>query len=86
MFVAFFLLLYLAVSFTLQFKKLNTLQQDLKVMQEQVKQLQERNAELNEQLKKVQSDSYVEQIAREKLGLVKPGEARIVQVKPENGQ
>jgi len=86
LFIILVLLLYLAVSFTLQFKKLAALQLELGAMQKQVAELQAKNKELHEQLNRVQSDSYIEQIAREKLGLVRPGETRIVQVKPENGQ
>jgi len=80
------LLLYMAVTFTFQFKKLAALQLDLETMQKQVTELQAKNTELREQLKQVQSDSYIEQIAREKLGLIRPGETRIVPTKPENDQ
>lgn len=78
------LLFYLILSFASQFNRLYAMQQDLQQIQFQLGELQKKNAELKEQLKLVQSDAYIEQIARERLGLVKPGEARIVPMKPED--
>lgn len=78
------LLCYLILSFFSQFHRLDAMQQDLKQLQAQLADLQKKNAELKQQLKTVQSDEYIEQVARERLGLVKPGEARIVPVKPGN--
>lgn len=77
------LLCYLVLSFFSQFHRLDAMQQDVKQLQDQLADLQRKNAELKQQLKMVQSDEYIEQVARERLGLVKPGEARIVPVKPE---
>lgn len=71
-------MLYLCISFTFQFHRLNTLRQEIQQVQQQIGEIQAKNAELRDQLKKVQSDAYIEQVAREKLGLVRPGEARIV--------
>jgi cell division protein FtsL len=45
---------------------------------EQLKKLQAQNTELNQQLKLTQRDDYIEKLAREKLGLIKPGEVLIV--------
>ncbi|MDQ0285364.1 cell division protein FtsL [Desulfofundulus luciae] len=78
------LLCYLLLSFFSQFHRLDAMQQDLQQLQAQLTELQKKNAELKQQLKLVQSDAYIEQVARERLGLVKPGEARIVPVKPGN--
>jgi len=75
-----FLFLYLLISFIAHFQKLNTLQQDIKGIEQQVQELKLKNDDLRIQLKQVQSDTYIEQVAREKLGLVKPGESRIVPV------
>lgn len=76
------LLFYLAVSFTFQFGRLSVLRLEMQNTQKQIAELQSKNTELREQLKQIQSDSYLEQIAREKLGLVKSGEVRIVPLKP----
>ncbi|MGB9803371.1 FtsB family cell division protein [Desulfofundulus sp.] len=75
---------YLLLSFFTQFHRLDAMQQDLQQLQAQLTELQKKNAELKQQLKLVQSDAYIEQVARERLGLVKPGEARIVPVKPQD--
>ncbi len=40
----------------------------------QLTQLQEKNADLTSRLEDTQNDGYIEKVAREKLGLVKPGE------------
>jgi len=76
------LLLYLVISFSLQFNKLYAMQGELRQVQKQMAELQIKNAQLRDQLKLVQSDAYIEQMAREKLGLVKPGESRIITVEP----
>ncbi len=78
--IAVFLLLYLLISFSTQFHKLFVLQKDIKEIERQLQELNIKNEELKRQLKQVQSDAYIEQVAREKLGLVKPGESRIVPV------
>ena len=39
---------------------------------------QERNEELKKQIKEVNSQSFTEQIARDKLGLAKPGETVLI--------
>lgn len=80
--VVLLLLGYLAVSFGSQFSRLYILQNDVKDIQQQVQELKEKNAALREELRMVQSDAYIEKTAREKLGLVKPGETRVVPVPP----
>ncbi len=83
--IAVFLLLYLLISFITHFNKLYALQGDIKEIERQVEEIKIKNEELRKQLKQVQSDSYIEQVAREKLGLVKPGETRIVPVPRADG-
>lgn len=79
----FILLLYFIFSFGLQFNQLRAMQKELYGMRVQVETLQKKNAELKDQLKLIRNDAYVEQVAREKLGLVKSGEVRVIQAKPE---
>lgn len=76
--IAIFLLFYLLISFFTHFQKLYVLQKDIKEIEGQLQELSVKNEELKKQLKQVQSDAYIEQVAREKLGLVKMGETRIV--------
>jgi cell division protein FtsB len=80
------LLIYLVVSFTLQFKKLYAMQNEMKEVQKKVVELQDKNDQMRKQLKLVQSDQYIEQMAREKLGLVKSGESRIITAQPDKKQ
>lgn len=78
--VAVLLLGYLVVSFGSQFSRLSNMQKDVRNIQQQVQDLQQKNAALREELHLVQSNAYIEKTAREKLGLVKPGETRVVPV------
>ncbi|MHB8158251.1 MAG: FtsB family cell division protein [Desulfocucumaceae bacterium] len=82
--IAVFLLFYLLMSFFTHFNRLYVLQNDIKDIEQQLGELKLKNEDLRKQIKQVQSDAYVEQMAREKLGLVKPGESRIIPV-PETG-
>jgi cell division protein FtsB len=79
----FILLLYFIFSFGLQFNQLRVMQKELYGMRVQVETLQKKNTELKDQLKLIRTDAYIEQVAREKLGLVKSGEVRVIQAKPE---
>ncbi|AGK99767.1 FtsB family cell division protein [Desulfoscipio gibsoniae] len=76
------LMLYISFSLGSRFDQLYAMQRNLEDMQTEIKDLRDKNAGLYEQLERLQSDDYIEQVAREKLGLVKPGEARIVTVPP----
>jgi cell division protein FtsB len=49
--------------------------------QERLREVQEKNARLREEYRRVQSDEYIEEVAREKLGLGKEGE--IIYVLPK---
>ncbi len=78
--VAVLILSYLAISLGSQFSKLSIMQQDIQRIQQEVQQMKEKNDALRNELQLVQSDAYVERTAREKLGLVKRGETRVVAV------
>jgi len=77
-----FLLAYMAFSFYSQFNKLANMHNDVSSIQQQMKDLQQKNASLREELRMVQSDAYIEKTAREKIGLIKPGETRVIPVEP----
>lgn len=79
-----FLLGYLAVSFTSQFGRLAGMQKDVSNIQKQMQELEQKNASLREELRMVQSDAYIEKTAREKLGLIKPNETRVIPVPAGN--
>jgi len=80
------LMLYISFSLGTRFDQLNAMQQDLRAMQAEIKELRGKNVGLQDKLEKLQSNAYIEQVAREKLGLVKPGEDRIVPVSPGAGE
>jgi len=74
------LLCYLAVACTSQFSKLSNMQRDVASLRQEVEYLKQRNADLRQELQNVQSDAYIEKTAREKLGLIKQGETRVITV------
>lgn len=76
------LLGYLAVSFSAQFSKLSNMQRDVLSIQQEVQDLKQRNTALRQELQAVQTDAYVEKTARDQLGLIKPGETRVLTVAP----
>lgn len=80
--VGVFLLAYMAFSFYSQFNKLANMRNDVSSIQQQMNDLQQKNASLREELRMVQSDAYIEKTAREKIGLIKPGETRVIPVEP----
>jgi len=74
------LMLYISISLGSRFDQLYAMQRNLDAMQTEIEDLHNKNTGLYEQLESMESNDYIEQVAREKLGLVKPGEARIVTV------
>lgn len=56
---------------------INRLNKQYKVYQEQLKNLKSKNDNLKEELKQIQRKDYIERVAREKLGLIKPDEVLI---------
>jgi cell division protein FtsB len=60
----------------LQFNK------EIKKIQAQINKLEEENTLLSEQILYLQTDSFKEKLARERLGLVKPGE-KVLVIPPE---
>ncbi|MDD3652685.1 MAG: cell division protein FtsL [Desulfotomaculaceae bacterium] len=74
------LLAYLAFSLSSQFSSLTAMQRDIQSIKQEVTTLKQKNENLRIELQQFQDDAYVEKAAREKLGLVRPGETRIVSV------
>lgn len=77
------LLVYFAVSLGFQLHKLWAMQESIVEMEAQVMELRQHNARLWERLAALESESYIEETARDRLGLIRPGETRIVPVLPE---
>jgi cell division protein FtsB len=76
------LLLYFAVLLGFQLNKLWTMQESIMKMEEQVVELRQKNEYLWGRLATLESEGYIEETARERLGLIRPGETRIVPVLP----
>lgn len=70
--VAFFL--YCAYVTIDQQKVINSKEMELKNIQEKIKAEEKLNAELKKQKEMINSDEYIEKVAREKLGMVKKNE------------
>ncbi len=71
---------YVLISFSVQQVKLYRVGRQIALVQQEIAQEQARQAELQQQVDALQTDEYVERVAREKLGLVKPGEIPYVAV------
>lgn len=67
-------LLYFAYAAVGQQKLLYTKSLEMEKMQQKVKEETKINEELNKQKDMMNSDAYIEKVAREKLGMVKKGE------------
>lgn len=73
-----FFLVYCLVSFAGSLFNLYKMNQELALMGEQVAEIQAKNSELRKTIDQIQSDEYVEKIAREQLGLVRRNETLII--------
>jgi cell division protein FtsL len=58
------------------------LNHQMEQLENQKTELQSVNRDLEEELEQASSMATVEKIAREQLGMVKPGETRIIEVRP----
>ncbi len=69
-----------AFNFWQNIEKMNHLQSKIDEMEEKIEKAEAENEELKEQLENTNDPEYIEEVAREKLGLVKPGEMLLVPV------
>ncbi|MBO8169785.1 MAG: septum formation initiator family protein [Thermoanaerobacteraceae bacterium] len=77
-----FILGYVLFSFGQVYYKIYQLNTKKAALVQELKILQQENRALQEKLRLVQTDSYIEKLAREELGLVKPGEKVLVPALP----
>ncbi|PKM42645.1 MAG: hypothetical protein CVV03_09620 [Firmicutes bacterium HGW-Firmicutes-8] len=73
---------FIFYSFGGQMAEMYNVQHEIKKIQDQVDELRLKNTDLRKQVDQLGSGAYVEREAREKLGLVKPGEKIILEAKP----
>ncbi|MBD7910973.1 MULTISPECIES: septum formation initiator family protein [Clostridium] len=67
----------LIVGFVRQEQTMVRIEKDKQAKQEQLQELQKKNERLKEESDKAQSDEYIEQLARERLNMIKKGETSV---------
>jgi cell division protein FtsL len=77
------LLVFIFYSFGGQVVEMYNVQNEIKKIQGQMVELRTKNTDLGKQVDQLNSDAYIEREAREKLGLVKPGEKIILEAKSD---
>jgi cell division protein FtsL len=74
------LAVYLAYSLTAQYITIRNARAQEARIQAQIEEIKKENEKLKDEIERMQSDEYIERIARERLGLIKPGEYMFVDV------
>ncbi|MFN2362692.1 MAG: septum formation initiator family protein [Halarsenatibacteraceae bacterium] len=81
-------LIFVLIIFTYQifnnYSQINELEKSIEETEAEIDETKESNLELERELSLVDNPDYIERLAREKLGLVKPGEELIIPVKEED--
>ncbi|MEG6586165.1 FtsB family cell division protein [Dendrosporobacter sp. 1207_IL3150] len=57
-----------------QYNQLSAINQEKETAKQQLEQMRQNNASLQEERKRLNDRTYIEKLAREELGLAKPGE------------
>jgi len=86
--LSFFWLLAITVALTFTIRQFQVLaiKRQLKALQEKIQYYSTANEALEAQIEMLKSDEYIEKTAREKLGLVRPGEVQYLLVKDKGGR
>jgi len=71
------LILYIVFLFSDKYAQRLQLKEDIKILESEIEELKLKNNNLSEEVESLKSDKSVEKIAREELGLTKPGEILI---------
>ncbi len=81
-------LIFVLIIFTYQifnnYRQINELEKSIEETEVEIDETKEANLELERELRLVDNPDYIERLAREKLGLVKPGEELIIPVKKDD--
>ncbi len=78
------LFVWLSCKFGKGFIQQYHLRRELDVLASEIKAFELRNEEIRLEIEKHRSPEYIEQVAREELGLVKPGEIRYIISRPKD--
>ena len=73
-----------AFNFYQNMARMNQLENQVEEIEAQIAQAEAENDKLKKQLENSNSYQYIEEVAREKLGLVKPGEKTFIPVEEES--
>ena len=73
-----------AFNFYQNMTRMNQLESQIEKIEDQIAQAEAENEKLKRQLENSNSYEYIEEVAREKLGLVKPGEKMFIPVEEED--
>lgn len=76
--VALLCFVYIATSYALGFIAIWRLKAEIRQVQGEIAAAEARNEQLRRELEYLQSDEYIEKVAREELGLVRPGETPVL--------
>jgi len=60
------------------------MRQQAQALEQRIEQLKQQHGQLSKELEYYRSDEYIEKVAREELGLVKPGEVAVAVAVPED--
>lgn len=74
------ILLFAVYKFYENYRDMRELENKIMELEENIARAREEKGELEEELENVNNPEYIEKIAREELGLVKPGELLIIPV------
>jgi len=77
--------LYMAVSYITGFVQIWKLEAEIERVRARIAVVEAENEALRRQLSYLQSDEYIEKVAREELGLVMPGETAVLVATPVSG-
>ena len=68
--------IFFVCSYVRQFITMNRIKQEISDKQTQLEEIEQKNERLQDEVDKINSDSedYLEKLARERLGMIKPGE------------
>lgn len=80
--ITFIIMGFVCYTFGEQMIKTYQIQKEIGGLEQQINLLQSKNSNLKKTINNLDSDAYVEKMAREKLGLVKPGEKIILRASP----
>jgi len=75
-----FLSVYLLYGYVDGFVRMRAMRAELERVREEIARYEVLNDQLRAELEHYNSDAYIERVAREELGLVKPGETRVIVV------